>query len=164
MRAPPPGGPLSPPLAPLYNHAFSLPAQPPPPPRSTSLCYSWSARQGGPGQLNSGEDVSASWRQVAWRRPAEFLQGAQQRPALFHDGISPGDVDQGELGDCYLLSALAVLAERQEAVRGLFVEKKCRADVGLYVVRLCIQGHWREARRPADASAAPPRAGPFYSA
>lgn len=112
--------------------------------RRQSLCYDWGTRQGG--ALNAGEDVSKSWFTATWKRPREFLPPGQV-PQLFDASISPDDVGQGELGDCYLLSALSVLAERPECIRALFVTERNRPDLGLFVVRLCVQGHWRDVRR-----------------
>eukprot|EP00727_Mastigamoeba_balamuthi_P011589 m51a1_g7052 putative calpain family cysteine protease (909) ;mRNA; f:150075-152949 len=54
--------------------------------------------------------------QAGWEPAHEFLKDAR----LFHEGIEPGDIHQGELGDCYLLSSLSVLAERSHRIENLF--------------------------------------------
>ena len=54
------------------------------------------------------------------------------------------DTTQGALGDCYFLSALAVLAARPRMVRRLFLapdEGSARA-AGAHLVRLCKDGAW----------------------
>jgi len=50
------------------------------------------------------------------------------------DNISPQDLSQGQVGNCWLLASVAALAEFPSAVRNLFVE----ADVeeGRYIVKL----------------------------
>jgi len=60
-------------------------------------------------------------RRMEWRRPKEFFKGDF---LLFKDGIEPDDLLQGELGDCWFMSALAALAERPQLVQRLFVTKE----------------------------------------
>jgi len=38
------------------------------------------------------------------------FRGGQEVTKVFSDGLDAGDIHQGALGDCYLLSAMSVLA------------------------------------------------------
>lgn len=49
-------------------------------------------------------------------------------------GATRADAPSGPLGS----------AERPETIRALFAADKCRPNLGLFVVRLCVQGHWRD--------------------
>jgi calpain-15 len=57
--------------------------------------------------------------------------------------IEPSHVIQGSLGDCYFLSALAALAEREERVRTLF-EGQSYNPAGIYKVVMRINGELEE--------------------
>lgn len=50
--------------------------------------------------------------QYSWKRPFELSPTAT--PELYVDGTSRRDVIQGILGDCWLLSACAAIAKREE--------------------------------------------------
>lgn len=100
------------------------------PPAPTSLYY------------NPAENKDA--HVVKWRRlrdinfdddPDKDLPWAVFRRPL------PSDISQGVLGNCWLLSALAVLAEREDLVRAVLVTRELCAQ-GVYQVRLCKDGHW----------------------
>ncbi|KAK7792935.1 hypothetical protein R5R35_008075 [Gryllus longicercus] len=49
---------------------------------------------------------------IVWMRPHELVD----EPALFVDGVSRGDVKQGDLGDCWFLSACASVARRPDLI------------------------------------------------
>jgi len=43
---------------------------------------------------------------------------------IFKDGVSINDIEQGELGDCYYLSALSVLSSKLTRERFIFVNSE----------------------------------------
>ena len=60
-------------------------------------------------------------------------------PVLFDGRIEPQDVIQGALGDCYFLSAVAALSEREQRITNIFGEQ-VGAPYGIYRVTLRING------------------------
>jgi calpain-15 len=48
----------------------------------------------------------------------------KEKQCLFDSGIEPNDIKQGELGDCYYLSSLSVLAEYPKMIERLFETKE----------------------------------------
>ena len=77
---------------------------------------------------------------LRWRRPTELAwewMGEDYGPPLLIEGVgAPTDVKQGALGDCWLLSALATLAERPELLAAT-MPTRATNDAGAYQVRLC---------------------------
>ena len=55
-----------------------------------------------------------------WTRASDFPSAVEYTPAIFRDGISPNDIKQGMLGDCYFVAALASLAEWPHRVEKIF--------------------------------------------
>ena len=74
-----------------------------------------------PNAINTDEDSGLNW--TVFRNP------------------SYSDISQGVLGNCWFLSSLAVLAEREDLVRKVIVTREF-CEHGLYQLRLCINGNW----------------------
>ncbi|PAA77291.1 hypothetical protein BOX15_Mlig004275g1, partial [Macrostomum lignano] len=55
---------------------------------------------------------------------------------------SAADIRQGYLGDCWLLSALAVVAERRSMLRRILLTREVNPE-GVYAVQLCVAGLWK---------------------
>jgi len=116
------------------------------------------------GQVNSAR--------IGWRRPEDITQRAprvlsdqyidqHQHWTLFRGergGISPDDVHQGQLGDCWFLSVLSVLASKPQLVRNLIISDNDEVKTGQYIVRIAECGYWNTVRvddlLPADPNGA----------
>ena len=107
----------------------------------------------------------ASDQVVQWRRPGEFMLVDPEKnlgnPDVFIEGIEPGDIRQGALGDCWLMCALSSLAEFPDLVRKLFVTTSANEE-GVYRVVLCKNGEWVNVTVD-DLFPCFPGSGPIYS-
>lgn len=56
--------------------------------------------------------------------------------------ITPYDIVQGILGDCYFLSALSSLAINPERILKLFITRIVN-PYGIYCVKICYDGEWK---------------------
>ena len=73
-----------------------------------------------------------------WERLSERCSA----PVLIEDGISVADVAQGQIGDCFLITAMgSVAAARPDALKSLFVAYDI--SKGVYGVRLFLNGSWQ---------------------
>ncbi|KAG8302288.1 Calpain-15 [Homalodisca vitripennis] len=99
------------------------------PPAPKSLYYN-------PGESKDQNHV------VQWLRPHQInTEGdSKLKWAIFRTPL-PSDISQGVLGNCWLLSALAVLAEREDLVKKVMVMRDY-CHQGAYQVRLCKDGKW----------------------
>jgi len=79
------------------------------------------------------------WRKFVWFRTSEFAEGA----VCVYETISPNDIYQGNLGDCYFLSALSAIAERPHRLEKLFEINKHNPR-GYYIVKFCNMGIWEK--------------------
>ena len=98
---------------------------------------------------------------VEWRRPSEFL-GTEVQPRIFEGRIEPSDIVQGQLGDCWLLCALASVANHEQLIKELVPESECNPAMGLYVTRLCKDGEWKKVLLDSYIPCTP-KAGPIYA-
>ncbi|GFR48950.1 hypothetical protein Agub_g10964 [Astrephomene gubernaculifera] len=99
------------------------------------------------GVLYQGTDIRDV---VEWRRLKDlqcFIRATDGKVnvRLFEDGVRTADINQGSVGDCWLLSSLACLASRPGAVEKLFLTPEYNEE-GRYQLRL-----WdKQARRYSD--------------
>ena len=87
--------------------------------------------------LDPSHPHDASWSDAEWVRVAELFPSTSP-PTLLSAPLSPDDVRQGGLGDCWFMSALAVLTLRSELVFGLFLTPHL-SECGACAVKV-----WRE--------------------
>jgi Ca2+-binding EF-hand superfamily protein len=95
--------------------------------------------------------ASAKGEVTKWKRIKEINENG----TLFVKGVDEGDVIQGALGDCWFLSALAVVATSTDNfIEQLFTQQK--PEIGFYQVRFYKNGKWRlvdvDDRLPCDDS------------
>jgi calpain-15 len=89
--------------------------------------------------------------EVAFQRggTAAALQWArlpQELHIVSDFGFRAQDLRQGGVGDCWFMSALAVVAERHDLIAALFAADTARNAAGLYSLRLFLDGAWRSVR------------------
>lgn len=77
-----------------------------------------------------------------WMRPIEMVKESNLEyvPCLFSGVANCSDVCQGQLGDCWFLSAVAVLTEVSRISEVIITPEY--NEEGIYTVRFCIQGEW----------------------
>ena len=64
-----------------------------------------------PSTLNNTENPT-KLSKIVWKRPQDIVSN----PKFFVDGSSRHDIQQGSLGDCWLLAAMSSLAMRKDLI------------------------------------------------
>ncbi|KNC53396.1 calpain-15 [Thecamonas trahens ATCC 50062] len=84
-------------------------------------------------------------REKMWARPQHIRRAGRQGWRLFASGLgaaSSQDIEQGALGDCWFLSALALVAERPGLLERIVLTPELNSE-GVYSFRFCKDGEWR---------------------
>lgn len=82
---------------------------------------------------------------IEWQRASVIAknQKIKNRMRLFpRRGIHAGNIQQGVLADCWLISSLACLAERPGAIEAIFLTKQYN-PFGKYKIRLFLNFKWQ---------------------
>eukprot|EP00501_MAST-03F_sp_TOSAG23-6_P001186 GSMAST32.ASY1.ANO1.1230.1 assembled CDS len=105
-----------------------------------------SERSIGKDAFGEDEDGEPITHDIIWLRPHEFGKPGEitEDPCLFFQGTEAGDVIQGELGDCYLLGSLSVVAMHpQDIIEHLFLDDvDVFEDTGKCTMRFYKNGSW----------------------
>ena len=109
------------------------------PPNKKSLISDWN---------DESEDIQEKvdeWNEFTWIRASEIeeLNDDEGVLAVFQDDVTPDDIKQGLLGDCYFLSILSSLAEVPSRITKLFLTDRTN-EYGLYAVVVKKNGEAKE--------------------
>lgn len=93
------------------------------------------------------EDAHLPWAVFRHPRPSDISQGIFRFISMCFFFFVLAEILSvifivGVLGNCWLLSALAVLAERDWLVRGIVLRGEGVSPQGAYQLRLCKDGRW----------------------
>ncbi|KAJ3193868.1 Calpain-type cysteine protease dek1 [Irineochytrium annulatum] len=89
--------------------------------------------------------------EVKWKR----LTADDGYVVVRDEGFIPADVCQGSVGDCWFMSALSVVAERSDLIDRIMITKQ-PSPTGMYLVRLFIDGQWRQVAVDDNFALRPP--------
>ncbi|CCW66394.1 unnamed protein product [Phytomonas sp. Hart1] len=88
-------------------------------------------------------------RLMPWERPRMYLSDANTSQCrLFRNGVHPKNIDEGDLGDSWVIGAIAALAEFPDKIRDIFrhpqsLERgKRERSLGIYRATLNKDGWW----------------------
>lgn len=117
--------------------------------RTMNCCWKYNDRYFPPNSKSlgkvGGDDANQSSGKtksdIAWVRASEFSKSGTMQ--LFGEKVNPMDICQGALGDCWLLAAMACMAEHPGAIQALF-RSRVRDPRGHYKLRLfhAASGRW----------------------
>lgn len=82
------------------------------------------------------EEEKDSLKSFKWKRAREIFR---KDNFTLYEKIEVDDINQGQIGNCYFLSALSSLAEFDNRYDNIFINK-VKSENGCYAVRLLIEG------------------------
>ena len=80
------------------------------------------------------------WEKYNWSRVEDIVNSKNYQ--VFEEGISPDDIIQGSIGDCYFLSAIGSLCKFSRYIDKLFFTKE-KTKEHLYGVFIYLNGSWK---------------------
>lgn len=86
------------------------------------------------------DGLSGSTHDTLWSR-LEWHSFVGHEYSLYQNKIESGQVRQGRVGNCWFLSALAVVAEKKYLVQNIIPHTSVN-EKGCYQVNLCLDGKW----------------------
>lgn len=101
------------------------------PPSKKSLINDWND------ESDDIQEKVEEWSGFTWIRASDIeeLNDEEGQLAVFADDVTPSDIKQGLLGDCYFLSVLSALAEVPERITKLFLTDRLN-EYGIYAVKI----------------------------
>ena len=84
-------------------------------------------------------------KSIQWLTPNDIKVKHEYRKfkwTVYETSPSSNDIKQGCLGNCWFLSALAVLCEKPEMIKQILISEKYSPE-GCYLIRLCHHGEWK---------------------
>ena len=100
------------------------------------------------------------WQSLVWKRPKDMYIDQEGQHKLFKK-IKADDIEQGSLGDCYILACISALAQQPHRIKNMFAgyagseeedligfylqpnEQEFFKEIGMYCVYLYISGQLR---------------------
>ena len=99
---------------------------------------------------------------AVWCRPEQFYRGKNYK--MFEGKIEPNDINQGSLGNCWFMCAVAALAEFPELIIQLFqMDSRAINDTGCYNVCICESGAWKNYTIDDLFPCSPQHGGPLFA-
>jgi Calpain family cysteine protease len=118
------------------------PSSPPTPQRRHCNFFQWDST-GSLGATNMNSPSSGGYGSIrGGRRFSWFRFGLEQHCTLYQTAMATSHVRQGAVGNCWFLSALAVVAEKPYLVRTV-VPHTALNTAGCYQINLYLDGTWQ---------------------
>ncbi|KAL4484313.1 hypothetical protein ABPG72_006424 [Tetrahymena utriculariae] len=103
-------------------------------------------------QSDSPNNIKTRWSKYKWIRCSEFMASSNYKMFSKNDDITqsrqglgklitPYNIYQGDISDCYFLSVVSCISIHPERILDLFITRNLN-KYGIYCIKLCINGIW----------------------